>query len=453
MEDDDLLLKQMFPALKKWYGPAQKAKYGDLPMFWQDLKAWSNTRSVVRDFNNDQQKKDQVQQERSTSIAAEKWSDVLDNDPIESLPLADRKLILARLRLEDVMDRLSKVVVLAQEAERDPNRSPSPEPIYNHEGIRINTREVRMRNKLSDQKKQLLDEMLRLRPLNSGGGALLQAASGKVIQRKIYMPVKDFPGRNFIGLIIGPRGNTQKRLEQESNCKISIRGKGSVKAGRQGKPEDEQDELHVIITGESEENVDKAAEKVEELLRPLDDQDNVHKQQQLRELAIYNGTFRDLETCHHCGEKGHKQWECPKKRAETAPGGRGRGPWNAAVQCKYCGERSHPSSDCPTLRVHPPMPGATLPPAAYPAPPGEFPPPAVPAVDQGEFMDFWQEVSAAPTPGTAAYNRAPVAAPQPPYYAAPQAPMPPVNPPPPYYAPPPPAPHAPPYPQPPPRRV
>lgn len=47
---------------------------------------------------------------------------------------------------------------------------------------------------------------------------------GKLI-KKLYIPIRDFPNYNFIGLIIGPRGNTQKRLERETHCKISIRGK------------------------------------------------------------------------------------------------------------------------------------------------------------------------------------------------------------------------------------
>ncbi|CAN0538792.1 unnamed protein product, partial [Scytosiphon promiscuus] len=61
------------------------------------------------------------------------------------------------------------------------------------------------------------------------------------------------------GLIIGPRGNTQKRMERESGCKIAIRGKGSVKEGARRGPTviDEDDELHVYISGESEEAVEK----------------------------------------------------------------------------------------------------------------------------------------------------------------------------------------------------
>lgn len=61
------------------------------------------------------------------------------------------------------------------------------------------------------------------------------------------------------GLIIGPRGNTQKRMERETDCKIAIRGKGSVKEGARRGPKaiDEDDDLHVYISGETEENVEK----------------------------------------------------------------------------------------------------------------------------------------------------------------------------------------------------
>ena len=47
------------------------------------------------------------------------------------------------------------------------------------------------------------------------------------IKKKIYIPKN--PGVNYIGLLIGPQGHYQKRLEEESECKILIRGKGSQK--------------------------------------------------------------------------------------------------------------------------------------------------------------------------------------------------------------------------------
>jgi splicing factor 1 len=60
------------------------------------------------------------------------------------------------------------------------------------------------------------------------------------------------------GLIIGPRGNTQKRMQRETNCKIAIRGRGSVKEGISKDPKydyGEDEELHVLITGDTQEDV------------------------------------------------------------------------------------------------------------------------------------------------------------------------------------------------------
>jgi splicing factor 1 len=43
-------------------------------------------------------------------------------------------------------------------------RSPSPEPIYNSEGKRLNTREFRIRKKLEDERQALIQEAMRLNP-------------------------------------------------------------------------------------------------------------------------------------------------------------------------------------------------------------------------------------------------------------------------------------------------
>ncbi|KAK1375900.1 hypothetical protein POM88_032093 [Heracleum sosnowskyi] len=50
---------------------------------------------------------------------------------------------------------------------------------------------------------------------------------------------------------------------------------------------------------------------VEKLLRPVDKGLNEHKRQQLRELAVLNGTIKDEEFCRLCGEAGHRQYLPP----------------------------------------------------------------------------------------------------------------------------------------------
>lgn len=83
------------------------------------------------------------------------------------------------------------------------------------------------------------------------------------IKKKIYIPKN--PGVNYIGLLIGPQGHYQKRLEEESECKILIRGKGSQKQGSAPQPDDEDDQ-HVLIIGETPENVQKASQIVDRIL-------------------------------------------------------------------------------------------------------------------------------------------------------------------------------------------
>mmetsp|Transcript_5793 Transcript_5793/g.16274 ORF Transcript_5793/g.16274 Transcript_5793/m.16274 type:complete len:577 (+) Transcript_5793:111-1841(+) len=199
--------------------------------------------------------------------------------------------------------------------EGDPRRSPSPEPVYDRMGIRQNTREVRAKEKLMNRRHFLIEELIKKSPTFRPPPDYRPQKK----QRKIFIPEKEYPGYNFIGLIIGPRGNTQKRMQKETNTKIAIRGKGSVKEGAARDPKydyGEEEELHVLIQGDTQEDVDVAAKMVEKLLQPVDEARNEHKRMQLRELAALNGTLKDEEFCYLCGEAGHRQFECPTREKE-----------------------------------------------------------------------------------------------------------------------------------------
>lgn len=109
-------------------------------------------------------------------------------------------------------------------------------------------------------------------------------------QKKVYIPVDKYPDINFMGLLIGPRGSNQKRMEDESGAKILIRGKGSSKDAT-GDP-DEEEELHVLITGDSDEAIAKAQSAVENIL--FNPQEAMRlKSEQLRRVAELNGTLND----------------------------------------------------------------------------------------------------------------------------------------------------------------
>ncbi|CAN1180463.1 Splicing factor-like protein 1, partial [Linum perenne] len=218
-------------------------------------------------------------------------------------------------------------------------RSPSPEPIYDNMGIRINTREFRARERLNKERQEIISQIIKKNP------AFKPPADYRPpkLYKKLYIPMKEYPGYNFIGLIIGPRGNTQKRMERETGAKIVIRGKGSVKEGRLQQKRDlkpdpsENEDLHVLVEADTQEALDAAAGMVEKLLQPVDEVLNEHKRQQLRELAALNGTIRDEEYCRLCGEPGHRQYACPSRTTT----------FKSDVLCKICGDGGHPTIDCP----------------------------------------------------------------------------------------------------------
>ena len=112
----------------------------------------------------------------------------------------------------------------AARIELDPERPPSPPPKYDSNGKRMNTREQRMRQDYNDQRARIIEELIKINPQYQPPSDYIRTKPFK----RISIPFREFPTYNFIGLIIGPRGNTQKKLEGETGCKISIRGKGSA---------------------------------------------------------------------------------------------------------------------------------------------------------------------------------------------------------------------------------
>ena len=92
------------------------------------------------------------------------------------------------------------------------------------------------------------------------GGA---GAAGAKVTRKLPIPTDQFPGYNFVGLLIGPGGSKQRELVQKAggNVKISVRGDSSGGSGGGG-----AEPLHVLLEG-SKDCVDRADEMISELLK------------------------------------------------------------------------------------------------------------------------------------------------------------------------------------------
>ncbi|KAK7276143.1 hypothetical protein RIF29_17276 [Crotalaria pallida] len=122
---------------------------------------------------------------------------------------------------------------------------------------------------------------------------------------RLDIPYDSYPNFNFVGRLLGPRGNSLRRVEATTGCRVYIRGRGSVKdpdkeellRGRPGY-EHLNDPLHVLIEAELPANVvdmklRQAQEIIQELLKPVDESQDFYKRQQLRELAMLNSGFRE----------------------------------------------------------------------------------------------------------------------------------------------------------------
>ena len=197
-----------------------------------------------------------------------------------------QQTMVLKVQLEQISQRL---VTVAQDAVRiglDPSRSPSPPPRYDGSGKRSNTRDVRMREELMEQRGKIIEELIKINPQFQPPSDFVRTKPFK----RLMIPFREFPTYNFIGLIIGPRGNTQKELEQATGCKISIRGKGSSKEGsksRAGKNPDDDEELHVHVTADDAAKVEEAAKLIAAFLKPIDEEENIIKQKQLRQLVRF----------------------------------------------------------------------------------------------------------------------------------------------------------------------
>ncbi|XP_020499777.1 KH domain-containing, RNA-binding, signal transduction-associated protein 3 isoform X1 [Labrus bergylta] len=198
--------------------------------------------------------------------------------------------------------------------------------------------------------------------------------------QKVLIPVKQFPKFNFVGKLLGPRGNSLKRLQEDTLTKMSILGKGSMRdkekeeelrQSGEAKYQHLNEDLHVLIEvfappAEAYARMGHALEEIKKFLIP--DYNDEIRQAQLQELTYLNGGSEDAKV--------------PSVRGKAAARGRGtpvpgpprtRGgvpPLHAAVP-RGAAPRGAPPSRAPSSRGRGVQRARGTPPTAgyRPAPP------------------------------------------------------------------------------------
>ncbi|RPA99385.1 hypothetical protein L873DRAFT_1806939 [Choiromyces venosus 120613-1] len=261
----------------------------------------------------------------SESIKSDFSIDSLPTSIPGCMSLEDTDMYALKVRIEEITQKLSKNLVVPND-----KRSLSPDPIYDVNGRRTNIREARYREHLEAERHDLVAQVWATNPQYRPPSHYRKPVAK---HEKVYVPVGDYPEINSIGLLIGPRGHTLKRIEKESGAKLTV-GSDLALAS------DQYEFLHCLIISPNPDFILKAKKMINEIIETAastPETSNTLKRNQLRELASLNGTLRDDEgkTCSNCGEIGHRRYDCAKETNYTA-----------GVICRVCGNVGHFGRDC-----------------------------------------------------------------------------------------------------------
>ncbi|KAG1361172.1 putative basic proline-rich protein [Cocos nucifera] len=174
-------------------------------------------------------------------------------------------LLTEQIRLEQITQQLKSG---ALEIGDDQN-SQSPKHASNRDSASHQSQKLEL---LELERREIIGEILCLNP------SYKAPADYKPLLKKAKVPIliKAYPGCNFIGLLLGPESNTQKRLEEETGAKISVYGakkdageKHQITQSDLPEAQGAYEELYVNVSADTHEKVDAAVALIELLLSPV----------------------------------------------------------------------------------------------------------------------------------------------------------------------------------------
>jgi len=259
-----------------------------------------------------------------------------------------QEIYLLNLQIREITAKMGTPTLGIPLNPRD--RSPSPEPIYNSKGVRVNTRIERQRVKLQNQRNTAITKLKVLDPTYDPP-ACMKYKNG-LLEQRIEVPQEEYPQYNFMGLILGPRGHYISKLQERTRTRIGIKGKGSLKAGMTGLKKDGtmfdyalHEPMHIMVNGEDAAGTKEAADFLRKLIKEqVEDPDGPRmvalRASHMHDLQVLNGTLREMDLkCLNCGGSGHKTWECPDHVNVTS-----------STICGACGGVGHVTRDCKNAR-------------------------------------------------------------------------------------------------------
>ncbi|XP_077236295.1 RNA-binding KH domain-containing protein isoform X2 [Tasmannia lanceolata] len=188
-----------------------------------------------------------------------KWS----IDPTQDAAVRRGRALAYQTRVEQITRQMKYGAL--ESGDDHGSQSPTGIPNQDSSNHQIDN-ELQTFELLELERREAIGEILRLNPSYKAPPdykPLLKEA-------RVPIPLKAYPGYNFIGLILGPESNTQKRLEEETGAKIQVHGtKMEITQADGDEAQVSYEELYVHVSADTFEKVDAAVALIELLVTPV----------------------------------------------------------------------------------------------------------------------------------------------------------------------------------------
>lgn len=123
-----------------------------------------------------------------------------------------------------------------------------------------------------------------------------------IVSEKIILPIEDYPRFNFVGRLLGTKGQTMKSLQESTKTRISILGKGSTRdrekeeeLSESGDPKNDhfKEPLHIIVSAKAPRSV--AHERIANCLSEINkclDEGNAKSEEHMNRYDMRRQDFR-----------------------------------------------------------------------------------------------------------------------------------------------------------------
>lgn len=112
------------------------------------------------------QKRKRTKSRWGTPPRKKRWGDgkkIIPTQQVITIDQTPTKIFLYKMKLQELNTKLINPAAWLQQQKIE-ERSPSPEPVYDNKGVRTNTREQRLKEKLVDERNYIIGELIKLDP-------------------------------------------------------------------------------------------------------------------------------------------------------------------------------------------------------------------------------------------------------------------------------------------------